>query len=89
MLIFQDFRLCLPYFSKNVVLDHLDFLKERILFLLRPDQVAHQLDMSDPDFREIGVQELLLNDPVAELIVVLAKRDEDWLNELLFGLDQS
>ena len=44
-----------------------------MLFFLSLDKLAQKKDLGLVDLRKVLVQELLLNDPVAEFIIVLAQ----------------
>ena len=88
-----------PYFSesnnvhlnllKKVLFDDQDLVNETVLFFLSLDKFAQEQYLSLVDLRKVLVQQLLLNDPVAQFIIVLAQREEDRLYQVLLGFQQN
>jgi len=58
---------------KKVLFYDQNLVNETVLFFLSLDKLAQKQYLGLVDLRKVLVQELLLNDPVAELIIVLAQ----------------
>ena len=58
---------------KKVLFYDQNLVNETVLFFLSLDKLAQKEYLGLVDLRKVLVQELLLNDPVAEFIIVLAQ----------------
>ena len=58
---------------KKVLFYDQNLVNETVLFFLSLDKLAQKQYLGLVDLRKVLVQELLLNDPVAEFIIVLAQ----------------